>query len=407
MHEVLAMNFHTDDINVIMKNFFYKEIKCSSCLRLGMTSAVLYDIPQYLLLSHINNNLQCVNLLYDVDLLVIQPSSDDSKFEYSPNIALFLLDNDEIFYIRKVDARLSYYNKNNGHFEMFDDITSQYVGLGSRWTIYIYETQADIFSIPSLKKTLIDQTKLQPSNEPEVWSIGTVQGLLPSFKTSFEIGNVLMGLNDIELLLNEDGDLNDLIIDGCLSLIASTAPTHKRVLAVQNYIVLQIIEKRIKRFNKKWLDFDIILCPIVQYHHWYLIIIDFKEKLVLEFDSMPNNTLPKRQNMNRLLKYLDIQYYFHHKTNIDFINDWQRVTPIEDFNLKQQDIHSCGVHLLVHAHAYTQQHKFAHITSDNVRLYRFQIAEFILRNALPTRTDSDSSVSEILNILILSSIHFF
>ena len=118
-----------------------------------------------------------------------------------------------------------------------------------------------------LTRAFIDQKNLQPTNEPEVWCIDTVQGFLPSFKKSFGIGNVIMRENDIEVLLDNDSQLNDLIIDSYLSIIASTTSSNNRVLAVQTYIVSQIIKKRVNRFDKKWLDFDIILCPITQRHH--------------------------------------------------------------------------------------------------------------------------------------------
>jgi len=169
-----------------------------------------------------------------------------------------------------------------------------------------------------LTRAFIDQKNLQPTNEPEVWCIDTVQGFLPSFKKSFGIGNVIMRENDIEVLLDNDSQLNDLIIDSYLSIIASTTSSNNRVLAVQTYIVSQIIKKRVNRFDKKWLDFDIILCPITQRHHWYLIIVDSKKNLVVEFDSMPSHIQPKRRNINRLLKFFDIQHYFHNKTNVDF-----------------------------------------------------------------------------------------
>jgi hypothetical protein len=397
LHDIWEMNFHTDHINAIMIAFFHNEIKCSSCKRSGLTNAVLYDVPRYLVLSRKSDDVQCVNLINAVDLLVIQPSLEDSKFEYRAHTALMVLENDEVFYLRKITNGFSYYNKVNGQFETLTDITAQYTGLASHWAIFIYETEADVFIIPPLKRTSIDQNSLQPANEPEVWSIDTVQGLLPSFKKPFDVANVTMRQSDIELLLNKDGDLNDLIIDGYLSIIASKAPSHSRVLAVQTHIISQIIDKRLNRFDKKWLSFDIIFCPINQNHHWYIIILDLKKKLIVEFDSMPNHILPRRQNMNRLLKTLDIQHYFHAKTNIDFINDWKYAIPTEDSNFQQQDIHSCGVHLLVYAHAYIQQQKLPNITIENVRLHRFQLAELILRQALPTNFDSDTSVSDILS----------
>jgi hypothetical protein len=386
------MNFNADHINVAMNTFFYQEIQCSLCRGLGLTKAVLYDIPQYLVLSRKSADVQCVNLIDDVDLLIIKPSMQDVRFEYSANIVLMVLDNNEIFYLRKTQNGFSYYNKVNGQFQILTDITAQYTQISSSWMIFIYETQVDLFTMLEMNRTSIDQQKLELFNQPEVSSIDTVEGLLPSFKSQFDVGNIRMEQKDIRLLLNNNGDLNDLIIDGYLSILASIAPTNNRVLAVESYLVSQIIEKRFKQFDKTWLNFDIILCPVNQEHHWYLVIIDSKDKIILELDSMPNLTLPRRRNINRIMKYFDIQHYFHNDENIDFISDWKLAIPTEDFNLKQQDDHSCGVHLLVYAHAYAKQQKFPEITSRNLRLFRYQLAENILKQAVPISTDTDSTV---------------
>jgi Ulp1 family protease len=214
---------------------------------------------------------------------------------------------------------------------------------------------------------------------------------------------VIMTENDIRLLVHQDGDLNDLIIDGYLSLIVSKVTSEKKVLAAQTYVVSQIIQKKLKRFDTTWLHSEIIIRLINQNHHWYLIIIDNKNKLVVEFDSMPDHRIPRRQNIERLLGLFDIQHYFHHKSRLDFTNEWQYTIPTTDLNIKQHDLHSCGVHLLAYANAYIQNQQLPNINTQNVKLHRFHIAENILRSALPIKIDSPDSVSNSQMNTILNS----
>ena len=155
----------------------------------------------------------------------------------------------------------------------------------------------------------------------------------------------------MELLLNSEGDLNDLIVDAQLLTIASAAPSGYRVLAMPTHKVSQIIDYKLNRFATTLVDYDAVLCPINQNHHWYLIIIDIKQKVVVESDSLLTANLPKTQNMNRLLHFLDIQHSLKHDIRIDFNCNWKLATPLQDLKLQQDDLHSCGVHLLVHAEA--------------------------------------------------------
>jgi hypothetical protein len=222
---------------------------------------------------------------------------------------------------------------------------------------------------------------LQASKEPEEWSIGTVQGLFPSFTRSLCVNSVGMEKKDVDLVLNSEGDLNDLIINAQLLTIASAVSLGSRVLAVPTHETCQIIYSQLNCFRVSWTDYDVVLCPINQNHHWYLIIIDIKQKLIVELDSLPSANLPKDQNMNRLLHFLDMQFGLKQDNVPDFNNDWKLATPLQDLKLQQDDLHSCGIHVLLHAEAYLNQTRFSPINKKNIRLYRYQIAESLLRKA--------------------------
>ncbi|CAF4016353.1 unnamed protein product, partial [Rotaria magnacalcarata] len=79
-------------------------------------------------------------------------------------------------------------------------------------------------------------------------------------------------------------------------------------------------------------------------------------------------------------------------TNIDFRTAWALSDPSEDFDLCQNDVHSCGVHLLIQAKAYTNRERHKPIPQDKINLYRHQIAEDILQKAEPK---SDDRISDI------------
>jgi hypothetical protein len=393
MHEIWQMKSTAEHINAEMVTFVYKQIKCSSCPILGLTNSVLYDIPRFLLLNSRSNDTDCVKLIDDIDSLFIQPSLTYPLFEYNVQTVMIVLEEDQIMYLRKNGSEYSSYNKISGEFEALRDLTTQQTGLASSWTIFVYETEAVVFNLPSLQKIIFDQTNMQSALEPDVFSIGTVQGLLPSFDRPFNVGSIQMEQKTIDLLIQKETDLNDLIINGHLSLTVSAAPTNGRVLALDSLIVSEIVDKRLKRIDNTWLDYDIILCPINQEKHWYLIILDLKKNLILELDSLPTFHIPRSQNINRLLHVLNMQSILRGQGEIPFQQNWKLAIPTEDKQLQQSDIHSCGVHLLVQARAYVNNHKFVHIPDDKILLYRYQIAEDILRKGELVSDDSCSSVS--------------
>ena len=121
---------------------------------------------------------------------------------------------------------------------------------------------------------------------------------------------------------------------------------------------------------------------------------------------MPNLNLPKRQNIESLLKVLDLQQSFQTGIHADLAKDWHHAIPTEDFNLLQHDTHSCGVHLLLHADAYLQQREYSRITSKNIRIYRHQLVENILRKAIPLDSDFNETVSNSSSSANCSTISF-
>jgi len=393
MHEVWQMKSNIDYISTAMTNFLYDEIKCSSCRKLGLTNSILYDIPQFLLLKAVSDDSDCINLIDDVELLFVRPSPSHPSFEYDVQTVLIVLEEDNIAYLRKTGNGYSSYNKTSGEFELLNDLPAQQTGLSSRWTIFIYETQATIFELPPLEKIYLDQNALSANTEPEASTIDTVQGLLPSFKKPFDVGPIEMKPSDIKTLLDKDGDINDLIIDGHLLITASNGSPDYKILTVPSYLTTQIIDKQLKQMPKTWLDHDLILCPINQKHHWYLVIIDLKRQLVVQLDSLLKHDLPRSRNITHLLHVLNIQHYFRNGTDINFYNTWEIATP--DENIQQNDLHSCGVHILIQAEAYVNNQKFVHITPGKTQLYRYKIAEDLLRKAepWPDTDDSFSSVS--------------
>ena len=308
---------------------------------------------------------------------------------------MIVLEDDDVFYLRKTPTGFSYFNKASGQFELLNDFVAAQTGLAAKWIIFIFQTDTPVFALKELRKTLIDRTKLEPAVEPEVWSIATVQGLLPTFTRSFDVGPVVMQQTDIDLLLNNDGDLNDLVINGHLFISSTTTHTDCKALAVQSYYVSQIIDNRLRRFEPSWLKHDMILCPINQNHHWYIVILDLKEKLVVELDSMASHDLNRSRNRERLLHVLDAQYYLENNNHLDIQNEWRLATPLADLRLQQDDQHSCGVHLLVQAHTYINKTQFSVIRKDNVRLHRFKLAEAILQKAELTVSVTDFSVSNL------------
>ena len=72
---------------------------------------------------------------------------------------------------------------------------------------------------------------------------------------------------------------------------------------------------------RTWLEHDLILCPINQKYHWYIVIIDIKQQLVVELNSLTSHDSPRAQNITRLLHVLNIQHYLKTGTDVDFGNN--------------------------------------------------------------------------------------
>ncbi|CAF3553711.1 unnamed protein product, partial [Rotaria sp. Silwood2] len=249
------------------------------------------------------------------------------------------------------------------------NVSAYKTGLASRWITFVYETDENVFYPPLIDKITFDQSTLAESVKPDIWTIDTVQDLLPTFTDILRVGPIQIKKDDIKLLLDNDGDINDLIIDAHLFITATTATFHKRILAMETHTVSEKIQKKIKHIKKSWFDYDIILCPINQKHHWYLVIIDLERNLIIQYDSLPTHDLPRRQKLQH------------------FQSAWKLSEPSEDFHLHQNDQHSCGVYLLTQAKAYINREQHQPIQPDEINLYRHQIAEEILRKAEPISDD--------------------
>lgn len=394
MHEIWSMKSTAKHISDGMANFINKDILCSGCQKPGLTNTFIYHLPKFLILnirSSIDANY--INLIDEVDALFIEPLNTSSLVvEYNIQTVLIVLEDDQIVYLRKDGNAYLSYNKATNQFEKILNLTTQQTGLSSNWTIFIYETSHTTFDYPQLDKILLDQNSLSSPPEPDVLSIGVVQDLLPKFNRPFKVCSIQMEQHHIEDLRDENKNLNDLVINSHLRLTASTAPGNKRVLALDSLIVSDILRKNLKHVHTTWANYDIILCPIQQSSHWYLLILNLEERLIIEFDTLPTITIPRAQNITRILQILNIQNLFLHQHDIDFEHYWKLAIPTEDKHLQQVDAHSCGVHLLIQAQNYIKNYKFVHIPRDRIRLYRYQLAADILRKAELIPESSGSSV---------------
>ncbi|CAF3132188.1 unnamed protein product [Rotaria sp. Silwood2] len=108
--------------------------------------------------------------------------------------------------------------------------------LTSRWTIFVFETEQDVFEYPILEKILFKQTGLTEPEAPEAWTIGTVKGILPRFNTHFIVGQIQLKQNDIKLLLDFQSYLNDPIIYAHLFITASAA-VHQKTCITATYML--------------------------------------------------------------------------------------------------------------------------------------------------------------------------
>ncbi|CAM4971875.1 unnamed protein product [Rotaria socialis] len=392
MHEIWQMKKDASHVTHKIQFFMHEEINCSSCKTAGLTNFVLYDIPRFLIFKTESINTDCITLIDDINQLRIRPLDTNLPFDYHLQTVLIVLEEDDIVYLRKTTNGYTSFNKTTGQFVQLRDLSTYQTGLASRWIIFIYQTDENVFYPALMDKITLDQSTLAENMEPDEWTINTVHDLLPTFTDTLKIGSVQLKKDDIKTLLDNDADINDLIINVHLLIIASTAPFHKRVLAVESHTISDIIENKLKNIRTSWLDYDIILCPINQKHHWYLMIIDLEQHLFIQFDSLPAHDIPRRQNLERLIHILNTQYYLKYDTNIDFRTAWALSDPSEDFDLCQNDVHSCGVHLLIQAKAYTNRERHKPIPQDKINLYRHQIAEDILQKAEPK---SDDSISDI------------
>ena len=212
-----------------MNSFMHEEVKCSSCNIAGLTNFILYDIPRFLLLKTKSADIDCTSLIDYIDQIRIRPSNMHLPFDYHVHTDLIVLEEDDIVYLRKTTNGYSSLNKTTGPFEELCHLSTYEAGLTSRWTIFVYET---VFYPPSIDKITLDQSTLV---EPDIWAIDTVQDLLPTFTDTLRIGPIQIKKDDIKLLLDNNGDINDLIMDAHLFITATTGPFQEGVLAVETH----------------------------------------------------------------------------------------------------------------------------------------------------------------------------
>ena len=139
----------------------------------------------------------------------------------------------------------------------------------------VYETNDAVFSLSNLPKISIDQALWDSRIEPDGTAIGVVQGLLPSFIGSLDVGPIRLTQVHMDRLCAKNRSLNDPIINAYLYIIAST-PASNRIFAVSSYFVSKILNKTIDNIKCIWLFYGIILWSINGDNHWYIIILDIK-----------------------------------------------------------------------------------------------------------------------------------
>jgi hypothetical protein len=343
----------------------------------------------------------CIELINDVDNLSIRPTLNGPPIDYYAQTVLVVLEGDDILFLRKTFDGYTSSNKDSKRFEVLYDVTLQQTSLASKWIIFVYETNDTVFSLSDLQKVSIDQTILDSRIEPDDAAMDVVQGLLPSFIRPFDVGLIRLIKEDINRLCNKDEYLNDMIINAYLYIIAS-ASTSNRIFAVPSYFVSKILRKTIDNIKCIWLSYDIILLPINENNHWYIVIFDIKEKLIIQLDSLLKHQISRSQNMIRLANYLNTQYILKTGTTMNSDGSWKLASPTDEKTLQQTDASSCGIHLLMQATSYVQKRKFVIINDANVQCYRYQIAETILRRAEPVSDDSGDSVSKLIKNIFIS-----
>ncbi|UJR13059.1 hypothetical protein I4U23_000085 [Adineta vaga] len=401
-HEVWEMKSNGNHIDNVLDHFMVKEIKCSSCSHMGYTNGVLYDLPRFLIFKSHSDLEESIDLIHNVERLIIKPTFYHYGIEYNQGTVMLVHEEDNIVYLRKSPNGYTSYNESSNQFELLKDVTTVDTDLSSRWSILIYETADMAYKSFKLQNAALDRTHLPVDVEPEDVIIEVINGLLPSYKNGFTVDFIQIKLDDMNVLLEKDGDINDLIIDAYLSITASNAPSDDKVMAVPSYLMRQIIFKKIKGLPKNWLNYDVLLCPINENHHWYIIIIDLKNKLMLQLDSLVTHNLPRLINMDRTLHMLNLQYVLKTQSGIDFTNEWKLITFDNDGSMHQRDSHSCGVRLLVQADAYVKKQQFVNIEEDKLLLYRYKIAETILRRGEP---DSSGSSTTSVSISFFAFVH--
>lgn len=246
--DVFEMKYNGEHIKDAMLEFFYREIQCSSCKYSGLTRAILYDMPEYLVLDCKTEDMACIQLIDEVDFLTIKSSMEIPTFEYSANTVFIVVERNEMFYLQKKQDGFVYYDKQSKRFEHLKDISTHHINAAASWVVFIYKTDHDLFKLPDLQKSNLGQEHFLEATEPDLLSVATIQSLLPIFTERFDIGNIMMQKKHFNNLLDNHGDLDDLIIDAYLYELALFSPSSTSILAVPVHRVSIIVEKKFETF---------------------------------------------------------------------------------------------------------------------------------------------------------------
>ena len=90
-------------------------------------------------------------------------------------------------------------NKTTGHFQEIRQLSTHGIDLASCWTIFVCEIDENVFYPSSIDRVTFDQDTLAECMEPDMWTIDTVQDLLPTFSDILKVGPVQMKKDDIKI----------------------------------------------------------------------------------------------------------------------------------------------------------------------------------------------------------------
>lgn len=158
---------------------------------------------------------------------------------------------------------------------------------------------------------------------------------------------------DLKLLSDEDGLLNDNIVDACMAALIARfgKPTD---VALSCFVTTQFVDQHecFKRFLLRNLNADSLqgvqrcFLPYNSGLHWTLFVVDISAGVVLYYNSLPGSI--EDSGAKRIA-----QWFQHHYPQVS-----RRWAAKAASGLEQYDSVNCGVCLLTHAYA---------VLADNVK----------------------------------------